>query len=150
MENERLEKKVLEIIKAHNLELIDFKIILQKGTHVVLGVVDYPSGGVKMFELATINKLVKSFIEEENILGDNFSIEINSPGLDRPLKSSRDFLRIKGQTVSVWLEEPFKDKKYFEGVLLDSNSEYISIKDKSEINEIPIKLIHIGKQKVVL
>lgn len=148
MENERLEKKLISIVEAHNLELIDFRIMVQKGAYLVRAVVDYPNGGIKMHECATINKLLRFFIEEENLLGGNFSVEINSPGLDRPLKVSKDFLRVRGQTVSLWLIEPFKGKKYFEGILLESNDDYISIKSSDEINEIPIKLVHLGKQKI--
>lgn len=61
--------------------------------------------------------------------GDPYTLNVSSPGLDRPFKTQRDFERNVGKEVEVKLYAPIKGKKFLEGVLeeFDENSVTLSI-----------------------
>ena len=70
--------------------------------------------------------------EELNVhysYGAAYTLNVSSPGLDRPFKTARDFERNLGKEVEVKLFAPLKGKKFFEGVLsaFDNNSVTITI-----------------------
>ncbi|MFM8556002.1 MAG: ribosome maturation factor RimP, partial [Betaproteobacteria bacterium] len=44
-------------------------------------------------------------------------LEVSSPGLDRPLKQARDFVRFAGSRITIRLRAPFQGRRNFEGLL---------------------------------
>ncbi|OGW90731.1 MAG: hypothetical protein A3D28_04130 [Omnitrophica bacterium RIFCSPHIGHO2_02_FULL_63_14] len=71
------------------------------GAHGVLTfIVDKP-GGITLDECAAINRALGGMLDCSSYL-----LEVNSPGLDRPLKTDRDFERAMGETLSVTYRDP--------------------------------------------
>jgi len=92
----RIKDKIQGIVNERGMDLVDFRIFWQAGQWVVRSLIDYPEGGITIDECSSINRLIFSFINREKFLGNDFNVEVNSPGLDRPLKEPKDFLRAKG------------------------------------------------------
>ena len=113
-----------------------------------LHLVDYPQGGVTMEDCAFVNRKIFSFLETTNMLGDDFAVEVNSPGLDRSLKTRSDFLRVKGRYVMLWLIEPFMGKAYIEGELLDIHNDFLVLMCKGNRLDVPLKSIKTGKERI--
>jgi len=143
-----IENKVKDIVKDKNLDLIDFKILSRGHSWVVRSVVDHESGGVTVDECSSLNRIIFSVFENSNILGDDFVVEVNSPGLDRPLTEAKDFIRVKGNIILVWLRESLREKNYLEGELLNVNDDSIILKVKEEIFGIPFGIISKALQKI--
>ncbi len=58
--------------------------------------------GITIDRCAEVNRALYKFVENEEIFsGDNFSLEVSSPGIDRPLKLQRQYLKNIGRTVEV-------------------------------------------------
>ncbi len=72
-----------------------------------------------------------------------YTLNVSSPGLDRPFKTARDFERNLNKEVEVKLYAPLKGKKYLEGVLLEYGENAIVLKTEKE--EIKIALNKIAK-----
>jgi len=143
-----IEGKVRILVRNNNLDLVDFKIFPRGRSWVIRSIVDHESGGVTVDECSILNKVIFSVIEGSNMLGDNFVVEVNSPGLDRPLKSSKDFMRVKGKRIMVWLKESLRGKTYFEGKLLNVRDGSIILEVKNDIFEIPLNIINKSLQKI--
>jgi len=63
-----------------------------------------------------------------------YTLEVSSPGLDRPLVKDKDFLKYRGSTVNIRLREKLAGSKHFKGVLVDfieDNGEKILVVDVS-------------------
>lgn len=147
-EKEKIKVAVEDILNKRGIELIEFKIFLSSGRDIVRCLIDYPRGGIVLDECAAVNKEIVSFLETSGILGENFIVEVNSPGLDRKLKSYKDFLRVKGREVCLWFNSPFEGKEYFEGELIDLNADEIFLKNKGDIFKISFNLIKVGRVKL--
>ena len=63
-------------------------------------------GGVTIHDCARVNRAIGEALEVSNLLGERYTLEVSSPGLDRPLVSRRDFQRAIGEEVEVQLREP--------------------------------------------
>jgi len=112
---ENIKLKVQEIVKSYDVELFELKILSSRANTIIRCVVDYVLGGITLQVCAAINKNIALYLEESDILGQDFTIEIDSPGLDKPLRTDKDFLRVKGRDVSLWFNEPVEGKEYLEG-----------------------------------
>ena len=61
-----------------------------------------------------------------------YTLNVSSPGLDRPFKTPRDFERNVGREVEVKLFAPYKGKKLIEGVLTSFDDNTVSVKTSAE------------------
>ena len=73
------------------------------------------------------NALSDLLDELDPTYGASYTLNVSSPGLDRPLKTERDFTRALGEDVEVKLFAPMKGKKYFEGVLTGYDGNTITV-----------------------
>ncbi len=99
-----IEQRLEEIksqIEALGAELIDIS-LRKSGTRSVLTIIADKPGGITLEECARINRTLGDYFEQnEGLIQGSYVLEVNSPGLDRPLKTARDFERARGQTVRV-------------------------------------------------
>lgn len=75
--------------------------------------------------------------------GEPYTLNVSSPGLDRPLKTQRDFDRCLGEKVEVRLFAPLRGKKYLEGVLAGFDGNNVRL--EAEKGEISLELSRIAK-----
>ena len=139
-----LQKEVERITTGEGVQLMALKVIPYRSKKTLRCIVDLEQGGITVDACARINSKICSFLDESKTLGDDFTVEVNSPGLDWPLKTYQDFLRVKGKLIGLWLAEKIDDKDYYEGVVDDVNDKGISICNKN----IDFNKIKIGKEKV--
>jgi ribosome maturation factor RimP len=124
-ELEKIEEFVKHFIqKTPDLFLIEVKIAPGNKITVLLD----GDNGITIDNCTVINKALYKFIEETGLFGDsNFSLEVSSFGVDRPLQLERQYKKNIGRTLEVVL----KDGSRMEGKLTDINDEQITIEEKS-------------------
>jgi len=142
---DKIESLAKEVLEKAGLELIEFKISGQKNDLLIQITADKPSGGISIGECAIINKSLVAAIEQENFLPPEvFSLELSSPGLDRPLVTRRDFMRVKNQELHFWLSEPVAGKREAQGVLIEVGESTLSIDTGKTQLVLPLGLIVQG------
>lgn len=135
-------------LESQNLELIDL-ICRSEGKRRVLTVLaDKPQGGITLQECAGLCRQLKNLLEEKNIIDVDYVLEVSSPGLDRPLKRQRDFLRSLNKEVVFFLNDLVNGKCQWQGVITKVDETTVFIQAPGESLEIP--LIKINKAQLVL
>ena len=75
-------------------------------------------------------------------------LEVSSPGLDRPLKKDKDFVRYQGRDVDIKLYKPFNGSKQFEGTLIgltkDNNIKVMINDEEVEFTKKEVALIRLA------
>ncbi|MFA5089889.1 MAG: hypothetical protein WC510_02490 [Candidatus Omnitrophota bacterium] len=139
-----------EYIKVRGFVLIDLNCRYEGRDLFMRILLDRPEGGITLGECANLNFGLKSIIEEKGIFKEDYTLEVSSPGLDRPLRVRSDFLRCIDKQASFWLFEPINGKIEFSGritaVRQDSVSVAIDQHGPEAIVEIPIPKIVKAKQ----
>jgi len=141
---EQLRELLLPIIKEAGVELVDLEIRGHTNRLVIRVFVDYPSGGITIEKCVELSRLFLDRLDIEDIISGNYRLEVSSPGVERPLKTTFDFSRNVGKKVRVIY---FDDEveKVIEGTILQAQQEEIQIKKAQEIKKIPVKKIRSGK-----
>ncbi|HXS55682.1 MAG TPA: ribosome assembly cofactor RimP [Hanamia sp.] len=84
--------------------------------------------GITIEKCTSVNKVLYKYLEESGLFEDgNFSLEVSSPGIDKPLKLHRQYTKNIGRKVEVELLDGAK----LEGTLTHVNDEDIIIEEKS-------------------
>jgi ribosome maturation factor RimP len=124
-ETEKIEEFVEHFItKTDGLFLIEVKSAPGNKITVLLD----GDKGVTIENCTAVNKALYKFIEETQLFGENnFSLEVSSFGVDRPLVLLRQYKKNIGRTVEVVLT----DGQKLDGKLLDANEEQIIIEQKT-------------------
>jgi ribosome maturation factor RimP len=100
-----IEEKVPQIrslIEASGAELVDLSFRHYGLKSFVTVIADKP-GGITLDECAAINNRLSPLFDE--VVEGSYTLEVNSPGLDRPLRTETDFLRAVGKALRVFYKD---------------------------------------------
>ncbi|NBS67106.1 MAG: ribosome maturation factor RimP [Betaproteobacteria bacterium] len=92
-------------------ELVD----IEFGPRGLLRVFIDSTAGIQIEDCEAVSRQLSHVFTVEDI--DYGRLEVSSPGLDRPLKQARDFVRFAGSLVTIRLRQPFQGRRNFEGLL---------------------------------
>jgi ribosome maturation factor RimP len=115
---DQIEKTVEALLKAEGLELIDLEFRKEARGWVLRIFMDKP-GGVTLDDCSGISREIGDQIEVNELIPHSYTLEVSSPGLDRPLKKEKDFLRSIGKLIQLSTNVPLEEQTFFKGILLD-------------------------------
>lgn len=133
--------------------LVDMRFFKNQAHMTVLEVLaDRPDGGITLDECGRLNRELGEMLEQSGLLGSSYTLDVSSPGMDRPLSTAADFRRSQGRDVRFFLGEPVEGKIEYCGRIEDvkETSVWVRIKDKKEEKIIEIPLQNINKAKQVI
>ena len=144
--------RVIEIAKGyleeHGIELIEV-IFRREGPGLVLRIVVDTLEGIKVSECAELNNYLSEALDKEDLIHDHYTIEVSSPGLDRPVKTDRDFERSMGKELELTTFEAIDSRKTHEGVLMGMDKESIVIERQGGTSTvIPRNKIALARLKI--
>ena len=129
------------------MELVELTCRPQGHQVLVRLLVDQP-GSVTLQRCATINQRVSGALEAANLFEGSYTVEVSSPGLDRPLTTKRDFERALGEDVRLELSADDGRTKELQGVMLAVQPEAIVVKTPAGNVTVSLAQIRLAKKTV--
>ncbi len=111
----RVEELAEPLVAAHGMEVVDVEYIRARDS--VLRLFLDKEGGIDLNDCQQISEELGALLDRENIIRDNYLLEVSSPGIDRVIKKDKDIQRFAGKTVDVKLFAPIAEGKEFTAVL---------------------------------
>lgn len=111
-----------------DVELVALEVVGNRRRRTVRLFVDRP-GGIDHELLARISREVGAAMDEADAAQEPYTLEVSSPGLERPLTKPRHFAERVGQKVRVRTAEPVGGRKVWQGVLQEADSGGIRVVD---------------------
>lgn len=134
MRKKEIEKLVFDISESivENMEfdLIDVEYV-KEGPHMYLRIFIDKPGGVTIDDCQNASKLISEKLDEKDPIKSNYFLEVSSPGLDRPLKETRDLEKALGKDVEISLYRTINGKKKYLGELKDFDNNEIEIESEN-------------------
>ena len=109
------------VATANGLELFDLQLTRESQGWVVRVTIDRPGpaatpeDSVGIEDCATVSRELSTILDVDDPLDRTYTLEVTSPGLDRPLRHEADFRRFAGRTTSIVLEAPLNGQTFFSG-----------------------------------
>lgn len=127
----KVEQLLHPILTEHSLELVELE-YKPAGRNSTLRVFIDKSGGVSLDDCEAVSRELSVQLDVEDCISGRYTLEVSSPGLDRPLKKLADFIRFKDRLVVVKTYELTADskgnlRKTFRGTLAGVEDEIITI-----------------------
>lgn len=130
-----VEKLVTDIIAASDLELVDVEYVKERDWY--LRVFLDKESGIEIDDCQWVSEQLEGKLDETDLIKDHYYLEVSSPGLDRPLKKERDFIRHAGDKVEIKTYESIDGKKLFTGKLIGLAAGNIEIEADGQSLSIP-------------
>lgn len=110
------EELLMPIMEANCFELVDVEYVKEGGTWYLRAYID-KEGGINIDDCELVSRALSDLLDEKDFIADAYILEVSSPGLGRPLKKEKDFVRSMGQEVEVRLYRAIDRQKEFTGLL---------------------------------
>ena len=123
--------------------------------HVVRVIIDRPGPAatpeesVSIEDCEQVNREISTILDVEDPLPFAYTLEVSSPGLDRPLRDAADYMRLSGRLAKVVVREPVDNQKAFEGRLRCVEDAHVLLEGaKGRMHRLPLHLITRGRLEV--
>lgn len=136
---EEIEKIVLPAVQKRGFELVDLEYVQEGGYLYVRIFIEKNDEDVTLEDCGNLSYDVDEKIDA--LIPHKFFLEVSSPGVERPLKKEKDFIRFSGEKISVSLKHKIENTKNLEGVLEKFENDTVFLKLDDRVLEIPFKEI---------
>ena len=154
---QKTEALVEPILQKHQFELVDVEFVKEAGSWHLRVYID-KEGGITIDDLTLVNHELSDEMDKDDFIEESYILEVSSPGLLRPFKKPKDFMRNIGEDVEMKLFSPVtweeKGKKYsakeFVGVLKEyrEDTETIVLSMDDREMETPVKEIALIRKYI--
>ena len=115
--NSSIERIATSVAEAAGLELVEAE-LRGTGRHQLLRITIDKPGGVTHGDCELVSREVGERLDAEDPIPGTYSLEVTSPGIERPLKKFQDWERFTGKKAKVILKEPLEGNlKHFDGII---------------------------------
>ncbi len=112
----RLAEIITPAIEGLGFELVRVRLMGGK-TRILQIMADRPEGGIVVDDCAKISTAVSAVLDVEDPIEDNYTLEVSSPGIDRPLTRLKDFGVWEGYEARIDTTELIDGRRRFKGIL---------------------------------
>jgi ribosome maturation factor RimP len=138
------------VTDGRGFELVDVEIKKGKDGQYVRLYVD-KDGGIGLDELESVSHEVSAILDAEDPIPGHYTLEVSSPGLDRPLRDEKDFRRFVGKLARISSYEPVDGRRHWTGRLTEVEEGAVTVRLESEkgaLARIPLAKIASARLEV--
>jgi len=122
----RLAEIITPVIEGMGFELVRVRFMSGK-TKMIQIMAERPEGGIEVDECAQISTAVSATLDVEDPVEDAYTLEVSSPGIDRPLTRLKDFATFEGYEAKIETTELIDGRRRFKGELAGVEGEEVLI-----------------------
>jgi ribosome maturation factor RimP len=138
-------KEILEWVRGmvdpilfdEGMELVDMEYRRESKGWVLRLILD-KEGGVTLDDCTRVSQEVGRNLDVEDFIQTPYTLEVSSPGLTRPLKTEKDFMKYCNHLIKVKTVDPIENRRQFKGKLLSVSGGRIEIKGEGGVFQISL------------
>lgn len=145
---ERVEEIAARVAAAYGLEIFEVTMRRESGGEVLRVVLDRPGpaatpeDSVSIADCQKVSQELSTILDVEDVIPGAYTLEVSSPGLDRPLRNADDYRRFAGRAAKIVTSEPVNRQTAFAGRLrgIEGDDVLFEAEGGKEIR-LPLRLI---------
>jgi ribosome maturation factor RimP len=147
---ERIRGVAERVTSGRGYELADVELKREREGFLVRLFVD-KEGGIGLQDLQTVSEEVSAILDAEDPVPSTYTLEVSSPGLDRPLKTEADYRRFLGRLARISSYEPVDGRRHWVGRLQSFEGGMVGVvleKEGGTLSLVPFAKIAHGRLEV--
>jgi len=146
MKDEELNALLAPLIGDLGLELVGIEFSPGRGGSLLRVYVDTPDRPVTIEDCERASREISAALDVNDPVAGRYTLEVSSPGLDRPLFTPAHFVRFCGQAVKINVNLPLDGRRRFHGTIKEVDGDRITI----EQDGAPVTIVHANIAKARL
>lgn len=139
----RTEELITPIVERNQYELVDVEYVKEGSDWYLRAYVD-KEGGITVNDCELVAREMNEILDREDYIDGSYIFEVSSPGLGRPLKKEKDYVRAIGKDLEIRTYKAIDREKEFYGKLTAYDEETVTIeKENGEV-------MTFGKKEIAL
>ncbi|HEX9102893.1 MAG TPA: ribosome maturation factor RimP [Polyangia bacterium] len=137
----KLQSLVEPVVAGQGYELVDVEFKSELGAWILRVYIDKPGaeGGVGLDDCASVSRELSAVLDVDDAIPGHYSLEVSSPGLNRPLKKEADFARFVGKKAKIRTRHPVgESRRNFSGTLVAVAAGKVQIDVGDQVCEVPV------------
>lgn len=126
----RTEELITPIIERMHFELVDVEYVKEGGTWYLRAYID-KEGGITVNDCEDVAREMNEILDREDFVEDSYVFEVSSPGLGRPLKKEKDYIRSMGKEIEIRTYRAINREKEFYGILSAYDESTVTIETEN-------------------
>ncbi len=118
------------ILDKYNFELVDVEYVKEGGSWYLRAYID-KEGGITVNDCEVVSREANELLDEQDYIEDSYIFEVSSPGLGRPLKKEKDYIRSMGKELEIRTYRAIDKQKEFYGILKAYDADSVTIEDEN-------------------
>ena len=146
---ERVRSAARRVTADRGFELVDVEVKRAAGGQLVRLYVDKP-GGIGLDDLQSVSEEVSAILDAEDPIEGHYTLEVSSPGLDRPLRSEEDYRRFAGRLAKLSSYEPVDGRRHWTGRIASCEDGVVTLELEKGQGEaqVPLAKVSHGRLEV--
>ena len=140
----RLETVLGPVVDGLGYELLGIERSGGSGAEVLRLYIDHENG-ITVDDCEAVSRQVSGVLDVEDALRGAYTLEVSSPGIDRPLFTLEQYRRFIGEPVVLRLRRPLEARRNWRGVLVDVGDDAVTVEADGARQEIPFADIDRGR-----
>ena len=134
------EKQLLELLEANaaagDVEIVTVEVIGSSRAPVIRVYID-AEGGISFKELTESQEWIGQLMDEVDPFPGAYTLEVSSPGIDRPLRTPAHFTRFAGDDAKIRTKSPIDGQSNFKGRIVSADDESVLLEVDGNLVSIP-------------
>ena len=123
---ERIREIVDQVATSEGMELVDVE-LCGRGPSATLRIFLDKPAGITHKDCQVVSQQVGALLDVEDMIGDRYTLEVSSPGLERKLVKPADYQRFAGRRINLALKVAREGRRHFRGLLLGIEQETVRV-----------------------
>jgi len=145
---ERLYQLLEPVVRSEGLVLVEITFRREGHGRVLRLIVDLPQGGVTLDECARLSRQVSDLLDVEDLIQEPHHLEVSSPGLNRRLKTRRDFEIFAGRQARIVVRDQEGGTTTWQGRLLGIKADEVLLETGGMVRALPLDQVAKASLKV--
>jgi len=130
LSNSNLVSNIAQIINPKlvelGIELVDVNYTREGGHWYLRVFIDKPAG-IGLEDCQLVSQTIDPLLDEHDQIPHSYTLEVSSPGLDRPLKKPSDFVKFTGKNIKLITFAPVENKRKFNGKIIGFDNNMVTL-----------------------
>ena len=151
------------VARSYGLEIFDVQLRRESVGTVLRVIIDRPDPGIPtspeddsigIADCQRVSQDLSALLDVEEdelgaaVLGDAYTLEVSSPGLDRPLRHAADYRRFTGRLAKIVTAEPVDGQSAFAGRLAGLEDGVVLLEEGRKVHRVPLALVKRARLEV--
>ena len=127
---QRTEELITPILERNQFELVDVEYVKEGSEWYLRAYID-KEGGITVNDCTLVAREMNEILDREDYVEGSYIFEVSSPGLGRPLKKEKDYVRAMGKNLEIRTYRAINKEKEFYGILKSYDNETVTIETEN-------------------